>query len=256
MDIKQLVTRFPKIERILNEYNIICRICSRRECHLKEVIELHNLNEEEKGVFLNKIIEVIYPDKLTIIPNRNYKVEKSRDLNYSLPMKILVDEHNLINEWLDLIPLVIKLLNKEIKVCMGISIEIFNFFHFYIDKFHFTKEEELFGIINQDLRIIKTLNDEHDEARFYSKIIELAIEEEDVKAIKENLNIYKTILKEHMEKEEQIFLPWMDSNLSITQKEGIYSNFCLIEENPNIILTNCKKLIDEIRDTASDMSRD
>src|SRR3989338_4230072 len=107
--IKDLITEFPKVADILNEYNIGCVPCNVGSCLLKDVVEIHNLSLEDERSLMEKIAKVIYPDKKVEIPILERKIKpKSGEMKYSPPMKRLVDEHLLIKRWIALIPDVAK----------------------------------------------------------------------------------------------------------------------------------------------------
>ena len=46
--IKEIISKFPKIGEILEEYEIGCVPCNVGSCLLKDIIEVHNLSEEEE----------------------------------------------------------------------------------------------------------------------------------------------------------------------------------------------------------------
>src|SRR3989338_6323081 len=105
--IKEVITQFPKVADILNEYNIGCVPCNAGSCLLKDIVEIHNLPEEEEQILMARIAKLIYPDKDIEIPKVQRKA-KARGVTYSPPIKKLVDEHVLIKKLIGLIPEVIQ----------------------------------------------------------------------------------------------------------------------------------------------------
>jgi len=46
--IKEVMTAFPAVEKILDEYGIGCGPCAVGSCLLKDIVEIHNLPEEDE----------------------------------------------------------------------------------------------------------------------------------------------------------------------------------------------------------------
>ena len=98
-NIKEIIDKYPKVQEILNGYNIGCSTCGVGTCKLRDVIEIHNLSLKDEEELLRKIAGVIFPGSKAEIPKLNRKVGDNK-LKYSPPMKRLVDEHNLIKRLL------------------------------------------------------------------------------------------------------------------------------------------------------------
>lgn len=95
--IKEVISKFPKIGEILEEYEIGCVPCSVGSCLLKDIIEIHNLAEEDEQEVMARVAKVIYPDRNIKIHKIERKAKtRSKEIRYSPPMKKLVDEHVLI----------------------------------------------------------------------------------------------------------------------------------------------------------------
>jgi len=214
MGIKEIISGFPKVADILNEYHIGCVPCSVGSCLLKDVVEIHNLPKEQEVEMMYKIEKTIYPDRNVKMPVIEKAVVKPREIKYSPPMRRLVDEHVLIKRWIALIPKVID--DMEI-VLKGID-----FIKNYADKFHHTKEEEiLFKYFDENLDILKTMHEDHETGRAHVRAIVEAVERRDKNTIAEHLNGYKDLLTEHIKKEDEILYPWMDRNLSMRQIKAL-----------------------------------
>ncbi|KKM78407.1 hypothetical protein LCGC14_1360330, partial [marine sediment metagenome] len=112
-NIKEIITEFPKIEEILDEYSIGCGTCGEGLCLLKDILEIHYLEEDLEAELMLKISQVIYPDKKIMFPKRKRKPQDKNEIKYSPPMKKMVDEHVLIKRWLVLIPKVIENIDLE-----------------------------------------------------------------------------------------------------------------------------------------------
>jgi len=111
--IKEIMAEFPDIEHILEEYRIGCGTCGETLCLLKDIIEIHYLEEDLEAELMTRISQAIFPNKTIKFPKRKRKPQGLREIKYSPPMKKLVDEHSLIKRWLALIPKVIENLDLE-----------------------------------------------------------------------------------------------------------------------------------------------
>ena len=246
--IKDLISEFPKVGDILNEYNIGCVPCNVGSCLLKDIIQIHNLSSEDEEELMARITRAIYPDRKIKIPEIKRKARpKSKEIKYSPPIKRLVDEHALIKRLLALIPGVIEKLDIETEegrrlVCDGVY-----FIRSYADKFHHAKEEDiLFKYFDENLDIIKAMHEDHETGRGHVRAIIEALEKKDKKAVIEHLNGYKDLLTEHIKKEDEILYPWMDRGLSIQQVGELFAKFNEAEEKIDKgVIERCKRFVEE-----------
>jgi len=61
LPIKEVITAFPGVGKILEEYQIGCVSCAVGTCLLKDIIEIHQLPEEEGREMLARMAKAIYP---------------------------------------------------------------------------------------------------------------------------------------------------------------------------------------------------
>src|SRR3989338_3201926 len=94
-NIKEIIEEFPEVGNILDKYGIGCTSCGLGTCQLNDIIEIHNLPIEKENELMKKIAEVMYPGKDVKIPLAKRKVKPDK-LDYSPPMRRLVEEHKLI----------------------------------------------------------------------------------------------------------------------------------------------------------------
>lgn len=225
--IKEVIAQFPEVEDILNEYDIGCAPCMVGTCLLKDIVQIHNLNQDDEQEMMAKIAKAIYPDKKKTIPKIKSKdKDKSKGIAYSPPMKKLVEEHALIKSWIALIPQVIK--NLEVESAQGrqIILDGIDFIRNYADKYHHAKEEELlFKYFDEELDILKVMHADHKKGRSHVMAMRQALEIKDKTAIAEHLNAYRDLLTEHIKKEDEILFPWMDKNLSTRQIGQLFARF-------------------------------
>ncbi len=225
--VKEVITKFPKVGKILEEYEIGCVPCSVGSCLLRDVVEIHNLPEEEEQGMMARIAGEIYPGREIEVPRvKRKKKERSKELKYSPPMKKLVEEHVLIKKWIAMVPGVLERLNIESAEDRKLILEGIHFIRNYADRFHHAKEEEiLFRYFDENMDILKVMCEDHVKARGHVKAVEEAVNRRDGKAIQEHLSAYRDLLMEHIKKEDEILYPWMDRNLSTRQVGELYSKF-------------------------------
>jgi len=222
--------QFPKIGKLLDEIKINCAECSGGNCELRDIIEIHHIGENDEKILINKIIEIIYPEKIIPMPRSDKNGEAPKNSYHSTPFNKLIEEHKLIKRWLLLIPKIHDFLDEEQDEVIQILSESSDFVSLYVDKYHQVKEEEkIFNLLDQKLEILKNMADEHERIRFHAGILLDAIEDNVRTAIKESLNIYKVLISEHINKEEEVLFPWIERHLSAAQKNDLNLKFVELE---------------------------
>ncbi|HDZ18711.1 MAG TPA: hypothetical protein ENH75_10495 [archaeon] len=214
---------------------------------MKDILEIHYLEDNLETELMLKISQVIYPDKKIIFPKRKRKSKGQKEFNYSPPMKKMVDEHVLIKRWLVLIPKVIENIDLETEEGLEIINQGISFIRNYADKYHHAKEvDETFKYFNENLDIIKVIRNDHVKVRDHVKAMLRAIEDKDRDALAEHLRAYSEILPEHIKKEDEILYPWMDRNLSINQVGQLLSRFNEIDEEYGEAPKNHRDFIEKL----------
>lgn len=249
--IKEIITKFPKVADVLNEYKIGCVPCNVGSCLLKDIVEIHNLSESQEQELIAKIARVIYPDKDIEIPKIQRKLKpKPGSVAYSPPVKRLVDEHILIKRWLALIPGVIENLDVTKEEDRKLILDGVDFIKSYADKFHHAKEEEiLFKYFDDNLDIIKSMLQDHDTARNHVKAMVEAVAKQDKEAIVTHLNGYKELLSEHIKKEDEILYPWMDRNLSVAEVGELFAKFNEADEKTGeVVPRRCERFVKRVEE--------
>ena len=249
--IKEIINQFPDVGNILSEYNIGCAPCSVGSCLLKDIVEIHNLPYEKEQESMARIAKVIYPDREVKIPEIKRKREaRPEEISYSPPMKKLVSEHVLIKRWAAMIPEFIDNLDVESEPGRQVIIDGIDFIRTYADKYHHAKEEEiLFKYFGEDLDIIKTMLEDHDNARAHVRAMLEALDKKDKEAISEHLNAYRELLIEHIKKEDEILYPWMDRGFSITQIGELFSEFNQRDEEFGNVPEKYREFINKLEET-------
>lgn len=225
--IKEVIQRYPRVAGILDEYEIGCVSCSLGTCQLKDIISIHDLAPESGDELITRIMREIYPNVDITIPKieRAAKPEKG-NLQYSPPMKKLVDEHVLIKRLLAAIPGVIHDLEVETEAGRRQVLEVVDFIQSYADKHHHAKEEAiLFKFFDENMDIIKTMYADHENARSKVRGILTALDNHDRETIARLLDDYRQLLTEHIQKEDEILYRWMDRNLTTSQIGQMFARF-------------------------------
>ena len=246
--IKELITNFPEIGKILQEYNIGCVPCNVGSCLLKDVVDIHNLPEGQEQELMARITKVIYPDREIRIPKIERKTKiKPKEIKYSPPLKKLVDEHTLIKKWVAVIPQIVLELDIESEEGKKLILNGIDFIRSYADKYHHAKEEDiLFKYFDENLDVIKTMHQDHETARGYVRAISEALDRKDKETIVKNLENYRALLTEHIKKENEILYVWMDRNLTLTQVGELFTKFDQAESKlDKEVMERCKKFAQE-----------
>ncbi|MDP7180758.1 MAG: hemerythrin domain-containing protein [Candidatus Woesearchaeota archaeon] len=245
-NIKDIIDEFSEVGDILEKAGIACTTCGVGTCKLRDIIEIHNITEEQERELLLKIREVIYPGQTGELPKIERKVKAEGELQYSPPIKGLVEEHVVIKGLLRLIPTIVEKLDVESDE--DLIKEIVSFIKEYADKYHHAKEEDiLFKCFDEDLDIIKVMLEDHDTGRNHVKKILSALEEKDVDTIKKHLVEYKELLDEHIKKEDEVLYPWLDRNLSDKQVGELFSKFSEVNIELKDISEKNKKFIEKLK---------
>jgi len=230
--IKEVIKEFPPVEKILDEYGIGCGPCAVGLCLLKDIVGIHELPADQEQEMLGRIARVIHPGQEIQIPRVERKPEvKPKELRYSPPMKRLVDEHVLIKKWLALIPEILPTLNLESEEDRQLVREGVDFIRSYADKFHHAKEEDiLFKYFDPNFDMVKVMCEDHQKARNHVRTIVEAVERKDRETVARHLNAYRDLLSQHIKREDEIMLPWMDKQLSVSQVGEMFSKFLEVED--------------------------
>lgn len=219
MAIKSVITEFPRVGAILNEYGIGCVTCGVGTCLLKDVIEIHNVPKHIETEMMRKIEAVINnSEELEDSVDAEVIMQVSREISYSEPIQRLVDEHKLIKEFLAFIPTLCDRVNMDLEGSRGIVIQGVEFIKQFADKFHHAKEEEiLFAYAKGGSDIVNVMLEDHKKGRYYAKSILLGLEMGDSSFVTYSLKHYRELLSEHIKKEDEILYPWIQKGMKEEQ---------------------------------------
>lgn len=247
--IKEIITKFPQVGKILEDYNIGCVPCAQGSCLLKDIVTIHHLPEEQELELMYRIERAMYPGKNIKKPvlKKAARKETPQEIKYSPPIQRLVDEHTLIKKWIGCIPAVIENIDLESESGRQLILDSLDFIRSYADKFHHAKEEEiLFDYTDKNSDIIKTMRADHDTARGHVRAMAEAVNTKDKSALITRLCAYKDLLTEHIKKEDEILYPWIDRGLSMPQVGELFARFDEAEKNSDKeAVEKCKRFARE-----------
>ncbi len=231
--IKEVMTEFPVLVDILNEYDIGCGACMVGTCLVKDIVSIHGLppdREKELMARMESVITSPVQVELPPLPSARPK-EPKEERTYSPPIKKLVDEHVLIKRLLALIPEVVLQLDLSSAEGRKLITDGVDFIRSYADRFHHGKEEEiLFKYFDEKSEIIQAMHSDHETGRSHVRAIREALEKGDGQTVCTHLTAYRELLQEHINKENEILFPWMDRSLSAADKDALARQFATTEE--------------------------
>lgn len=152
------------------------------------------------------------------------------------PTEILKEEHEVIKKGLDILDFLIKLgpsevLDSDVK-------KLLEFFSEFADKCHHAKEEDILFPLAEKRGIPKECGPigvmlfEHDEGRKLRKSMLEAAKNlnKNFEKFRENAENFVTLLREHIDKENNILYPMVDSVLNRKYREELLKGFEKMEE--------------------------
>jgi hemerythrin-like domain-containing protein len=236
MGIKDVIDAFPVIESILEEYDIGCGPCSVGTCLLKDIVEIHRLPPEKEQELSARIEKAIFPDRnIQVQAMAQTTVSKERRINFSPPMKMLVDEHVLIKRWLSLIPYVVATLDVNSETGQQLVLEGVDMIRSYADKYHHGKEEDiLFQYFDDSADIFAVIYEDHRQARQHVQGILGGLDNCNWPAVREHLTAYRDLLTEHIKKEDEVLFPWLDTQLTTNQIGELFTKFKAVDEKSGV----------------------
>ena len=230
--IKEVIREFPAIGPILDEHNIGCTLCGVGTCLLKDIVQVHNLPQEEEHELMGRISGVIYPGRhIEILVTAGESVSsRGGGIKYSPAMQGLVDEHTVIKRVLAMIPVIIDDLDAARDEDRALVRDTVDFIRSYADRYHHAKEEDiLFKEFDEKLEMVKVFNEDHKIGRGHVKAILCALETGDNRAMHEHFKGYRELLTGHIKREDEVLYPWMDRNLSTSQIGRLFARFSSVD---------------------------
>lgn len=236
--VKEVITEFPAIGNVLEQYGVGCVTCSVGTCLLKDVIQIHQLPVEQEIQLMERVEKAIYPERKNISYSpapRESEAKRTEGIKYSPPLKKLVDEHTLIKSFLGLIPGICSYIESRPDIDRQLVLDCVDFIRSYADRYHHAKEEDiLFSYGFEYKEIIDVMLVDHTTGRGYVKSIIEGLERQSKEMITDNFLAYRDLLTQHIKKEDEILYPWIDRSLTDTQVGELFSSFAAVDDGMNL----------------------
>ena len=229
MNVREVITRFPAIGALLEEYSIGCVTCSLGSCRLKDVVDVHGLSAAQEAALFTRIAAIAFPGETVVIPRlaRRISARPAGRRAFSPPVRELVEEHTVIQRVLALVPrLTAGLAAGVTEIRRRQVADVLEFVRNFADRFHHAKEEDqLFPLFADAGEILAAMHAEHEIGRGHVRAAVAALAANDGVTVATHLAAYAALLVEHIRKEDTILYPWMDRSMSDTQIGRLYAAF-------------------------------
>jgi len=217
LSIQSLITSFPSLGDLLAEAGIGCTTCSLGSCRVKDILEIHNLDDAQSRSLLEGMGRVIYGGAPFEVPVIERKAEPARGA-FCPPIARMVEEHTYILRVIACLPTLVAALRADLPGAGELAPCVLDFIRQYADQYHHAKEEDiLFGFFEGHADILGVMVQDHREGRAHVQAADLALQARDIEAFSKRLEAYGQLLTGHIQREDHILYPWMDRSLSMRQ---------------------------------------
>jgi len=93
---------------------------------------------------------------------------------------------------------------------------------------------------------VKVMGEDHKMARNHVKAIVEGLECKDRQTVVYHLSAYRDLLSQHIKREDEVMLPWMDNQLSVSQVGEMFSKFLEVEERMDSYQKKYEDLISRV----------
>lgn len=231
MEIKKVITEYPRIGAILSEYGIGCVTCSVGTCLMKDIIDIHNVPKDIEAQLMKKLEAALSgQDVPEEVSTPAADLQPVKDITYSAPIQKLVDEHKLIKRFLAIVPDLCDRVQNDLQSSRETIIQSVEFIRQFADKYHHAKEEDiLFAYAKGNRDIVNAMLEDHKKGRYYAKSILLGLETEDASYINYSLKHYRDLLSEHIKKEDEILYPWIERTAADSDIDALAAEFARVD---------------------------
>jgi len=250
--IKEIITRYPEVGSVLNDFGVTCVTCAVGTCLLKDILNIHRLSPEDEQKMMMRIAGIVYPGQNIVVPLRKSDPsQKTKVIKYSPPMQQLVNEHKLIKRVLAAIPAMARNIDLATDQGRQMALSATDFIRSYADKYHHAKEEDLlFKLFDESLDILKVMHQDHEAGRAHVRAVVSAVECHDTGEAVKHLSAYRELLTEHIKKEDEILYPWLDRQLSDSQIGRLYSAFSEVDVKFADTCRRCEEIVAKLEHSA------
>jgi len=228
-NIKELMEQHPALGAALGAAGIGCTSCALGTCRVKDILEIHGLDEEATGTLLNKLGAIIYGGAPFTVPHYERKPTVIRSA-FCPPIARMVEEHTCIKRLVALIPKLVEALAEGFEDTLPLAEGALDFIRSYADRYHHAKEEEvLFGFFDPQSEILQAMLQDHGDGRELVRAATMALREGKSAEFGVQLRAYAELLTGHIHREDTILYPWMDRSLSDRQVGQLFAQCMAVE---------------------------
>lgn len=243
--IKEVISRYPEVGNLLNEFGVACVTCAVGTCLLKDILDIHRLSPEDEQKMMARIAGIVYPGRQVDIPRRKKdQASQAKAQSYSPPLQALVNEHKLIKRLLAILPAMLRSLDLTTEDGRETALSCADFIRSYADQYHHAKEEDLlFKYFDENLDILKVMHEDHEAGRAHVRAVLDAVKRRDTADAATHLKSYLELLTEHIRKEDEILYPWLDRQLSDSQIGRLFSAFSEVDDRFADTRRRCEDIV-------------
>jgi hemerythrin-like domain-containing protein len=228
-NIKELMEQHPALGAALEAAGIGCTSCALGTCRVRDILEIHDLDEVATGKLLNRLGEIIYGGAPFTVSRLERKPTVIRAA-FCPPIARMVEEHACIKRLISLLPKLAEALTEDLEQARPLAEGALDFIRNYADRYHHAKEEDvLFGFFDPQSEILKAMHQDHSEGREHVRAAALALREGDAAEFGVRLRAYGELLTGHIHREDTILYPWMDRSLSDRQVGQLFAQCMAVE---------------------------
>lgn len=234
LEIASVIREYPELGTLLEKYGIGCITCTIGTCLLRDVLNIHQIPQDEGIKLLAEMKELLRvsvplewaPREQKKTGHRELKDEVSKDTTDLSPIQQLVLEHKHIKTALAVIPEMLKKFSEKGEVDILLFSEVISFIRNYADRYHHAKEEDiLFPYAPENFPPIKAMLEEHVQGRNYIKNAEKAAYIGNIDEMEKNMLGYRDLLSGHIDREDTVLYPWFERNISMELFEKMGMEF-------------------------------
>lgn len=229
--IKPLMEEHPSLGALLERAGIGCATCSLGTCRVRDILEIHNLDETQTRQLLQAMGEVIYGGEPFEVPEVPRQVAPPKAA-FCPPIARLVEEHTYIKRLIACLPALVVALRADGGAARPLAERVLEFIRIYADRYHHAKEEDiLFGFLDPDAEVLQVMLQDHADGRAHVKAVAQGLADGDWDAVEQHLQAYGMLLTGHIQREDTILYPWIDRTLSDRQVGQLFSACREVEKN-------------------------
>lgn len=201
--IKEVIELYPNVGEFLKVNGIDCANCLVGTCLLKDILTIHNYDNEIQTEIYNHIDKLIKGETEELVVFEHTKEE----IPLQPIIKKLMDQHQIILQIIYTIEYIVSQKDFSTKYAKQLAQLLIYVKEFADNEHHLLEEGTLFK--DHPNEAVTVMFEEHDMGRNYIKQAKENYENEAI--LKENLLNYAQLLKDHIYKEDTVLFPYLNS---------------------------------------------